>query len=307
MNSVKKKNLAQPPFYFMPAEWEPHRGTLIAWPTNQETWEGNEIPVQEDMAVLASLLSQVEDVFIATKSSDNTKKISESIAAKNGNPSRVYFPLVSNNDCWMRDAGPNYVWSRQKPFAAAINNWRYNAWGGKYPPWDEDTTIKTKFSRWIGCENLFEPDMILEGGSIDVNGEGVLLTTESCLLNPNRNPDLSRKEIEKRLKQFLGISKIIWLKEGISGDDTDGHIDDFARFVNKDTIVCSSEENPKDENFSPLREAYSQLTHEKKYWRRSLSRGQTPHAFPKVFQGFQGPCFVCQFLLCQRDSAASCF
>ncbi|MBN2145034.1 MAG: agmatine deiminase family protein [Candidatus Aureabacteria bacterium] len=281
--------------YFMPAEWNIHRGTLIAWPTNPETWKGTEHQVQEDMAVLASAISQFEDVYISTKPLDDKQAILQSVIHQGGHLSRIHFPPVSNNDCWMRDTGPNYVWSHSEKKNWAITNWGYNAWGGKYPPWDDDNQIKKRFAEWIGCPALLEPEMILEGGSIDVNGEEVLLTTKSCLLNPNRNPHLNQKSIENKLRQYLGIRKIIWLEQGIAGDDTDGHIDDFARFVNPHIIVCSHEEDPKDENFEPLDEAYKQLLSETNLMGKPFHIVKLPMPEPKYFQDFRIPASYANF------------
>jgi agmatine deiminase len=135
----------------------------------------------------------------------------------------------------------------------AIVNWGYNAWGGKYPPWDEDDAIPTRIAR-LQEVPMFDAGMILEGGSIDVNGAGIVMTTESCLLNPNRNPDLTREHIEQKLKEHLGVDLVLWLGDGLVGDDTDGHIDDLARFVDQDTIVTIVEDDPADENHDALRE-----------------------------------------------------
>src|SRR5262249_33729085 len=140
----------------------------------------------------------------------------------------------------------------------AVVDWGYNAWGGKYPPYDLDDAIPQHVARYLDVP-LFQPDMILEGGSIDVNGRGTLLTTEACLLNPNRNPNLSRSEIEQALRDYLGITKILWLGEGIVGDDTDGHIDDLARFVNPTTVVVVVEDDPTDANYKPLQDNLHRL------------------------------------------------
>jgi len=144
------------------------------------------------------------------------------------------------------------------PAPVAILDWNYNAWGNKYPPFDLDEVAPTRVAEILEVP-VFYPGMILEGGAIDVNGAGALLTTESCLLNKNRNPNLSRDEIEQRLRDYLGVREILWLGDGIAGDDTDGHIDDLARFVSESTIVTAVEENRDDENYEPLRKNLARL------------------------------------------------
>lgn len=172
---------------------------------------------------------------------------------------RIFFHPFGTNDAWCRDHGPNYILRVQNgTVEKAIVDWGYNAWGGKYPPFDLDDAIPTKIANWQGV-HCFKPDMILEGGSIDVNGKGCLLTTMSCLLNPNRNPHLTKEQIEQKLKDYLGITHILWLGEGIVGDDTDGHIDDITRFVSPDTIVTALEEDKSDDNYEPLKENYERL------------------------------------------------
>ena len=167
---------------------------------------------------------------------------------------------IPTNDPWCRDHGP--VFLTRDPAAAgprlAIVDWDYNAWGGKYPPCDFDEVVPTRIGEILGVP-IFYPRMILEGGSIDVNGAGALLTSESCLLNPNRNPALGRAEIEQRLRDYLGVTEILWLGDGIEGDDTDGHVDDLARFVHERTVVTVVEENRDDANFEPLQENLARL------------------------------------------------
>jgi len=163
---------------------------------------------------------------------------------------------VPTDDAWIRDFGPIFVTRERRELAAVA--WQYNAWGGKYPPWDRDDRVPHALAERLGIE-AFVPGMVLEGGSIDVDGGGALLTTEGCLLNPNRNPQLTREEIEQRLCDFLGARRILWLGEGIVGDDTDGHIDDLARFVAPGVVVTVLAEDRSDENFARLSENYDRL------------------------------------------------
>ena len=188
---------------------------------------------------------------------------------------RISFHRIPTNEPWCRDHGPIFLtrdegWSRLAPEPTpavrgegapallAIVDWDYNAWGNKYPPFDLDEVVPTRLAQILNVP-VFYPRMILEGGAIDVNGAGALLTTESCLLNPNRNPNLRREEIEQRLRDFLGVREILWLGPGIAGDDTDGHVDDLARFVSERRVVAVVEDDPRDENYAPLQENLARL------------------------------------------------
>jgi len=170
---------------------------------------------------------------------------------------RVTFYRIPTNEPWCRDHGPIFLTRNADP-RLAIVDWDYNAWGGKYPPCDLDEVVPTRAAQFLHLP-VFYPRMVLEGGSIEVNGAGALLTTESCLLNPNRNPSLGRAEIEQRLRDYFGVEDILWLAEGIEGDDTDGHIDDLARFVSENTVVTVVEENREDKNYEPLQENLARL------------------------------------------------
>jgi agmatine deiminase len=172
----------------------------------------------------------------------------------------VFLHQNPTNDAWCRDHGPVFV-DRETASGRreqAIVDWGYNAWGGKYPPFDADDVVPSR----IGAEfkiRVFHPGIVMEGGSLEVNGKGTLLTTESCLLNPNRNPSLSKGQIEQYLRDYLGVSHILWLGDGIQGDDTDGHVDDLARFVDENTVVTVVEDDPRDPNFAPLRDNLDRL------------------------------------------------
>jgi agmatine deiminase len=179
------------------------------------------------------------------------------IARAGADLANVEFYNHPTNDAWCRDHGPIFV-RGARTGEVAVTDWEYNAWGGKYPPFDRDNRIPRLTARALGLRR-FEGGMVLEGGSIDVNGSGLLLTTEACLLNKNRNPGLSRGQIEERLGQFLGVKKVLWLGDGIAGDDTDGHVDDLARFFSEDGIVTAVERNRRDVNHRALAENLERL------------------------------------------------
>jgi agmatine deiminase len=245
--------------YRMPAEWEPHEATWLSWPHKEASWPGKFEPVPAIFAELTKHLTASELVRINVADEDFAEQVRIELHKANVDLSRVTFHFNPTNDAWCRDHGPVYVVrARNGQRERAINDWGYNAWGNKYPPYDLDDVVPTRIAREFH-EPLFTPTIVMEGGSLDVNGRGTLLTTESCLLNPNRNPHLTKAQIEQYLRDYLGVTNILWLGDGIVGDDTDGHIDDLTRFVSADTIVTVIEEDPADENYEPLQENYQRL------------------------------------------------
>jgi len=172
--------------------------------------------------------------------------------------SRIHFYMHPTNDAWCRDHGPAFLMNKQDPTKKAIVDWNYNAWGNKYPPFDQDDVIPTKIGQALGYE-VFHPGIIMEGGSVDFNGAGTVITSTACLLNPNRNPHLNQSQIEQYLMDYYGQDQVLWVDEGIVGDDTDGHIDDTVRFVNEDTVITVIEENKQDENYGLLQHNLKQL------------------------------------------------
>ncbi len=255
--------------YRMPAEWAPHRGTWLSWPHRESSWPERFAPVPGVFVEIVKQLSAVEEVHInitgAPMAADVTARLRAAgiVAVDLGRPpaapGRVFLHHNPTNDAWCRDHGPCFI---QRTVAGrteqAIVDWGYNAWGGKYPPFDADDVVPTRIGAEFGIE-VFHPGVIMEGGSLDVNGRGTLLTTESCLLNANRNPALTRVQIEQALRDYLGVRHILWLGDGIEGDDTDGHIDDLTRFTDPETIVTVVEDDPADINYAPLRENLRRL------------------------------------------------
>jgi len=242
--------------YRMPAEWEPHAATWLSWPRR----EGISFPDSFDR-VLPALRAMIEALIESEQVCINVWNGAHEAEAHQvlaGLPmERVSFHRIPTNEPWCRDHGPIFLTRPLDPKLAIID-WDYNAWGGKYPPYNLDEVVPTRVAETLDVP-VFYPRMILEGGAIDVNGAGALLTSESCLLNQNRNPNLSRDEIEQRLRDYLGVRQILWLGDGIAGDDTDGHIDDLARFVSEQTVIAVIEEDRDDENYEPLQENLSRL------------------------------------------------
>jgi agmatine deiminase len=242
--------------YRMPAEWEPHEATWLSWPHNAESWPDAFEPVPAIFADIVAGLHDHEEVRILA-GSDELEASARAVLRDRGCEShRVRFFRIPTNDAWIRDHGPIFV--RHPERGIAMTDWGYNAWGGKYLPYDLDDRVPARINETLHLPR-FEPGIVLEGGSIDVNGRGTLLTTESCLLNPNRNPSLSKQEIEGRMRDFLGVRHVVWLGDGIVGDDTDGHVDDLTRFVDPTTVVTAVEEDRADENYRPLADNLERL------------------------------------------------
>jgi agmatine deiminase len=241
--------------YRMPAEWEPHLGTWFTWPRP----EGISFPDKYDTvppvyAELITELVKVEAVHINVWNEEKEIWVRELLRLSGTPVEGVHFHHFPAYEPWCRDHGPIFVVREENGLRErAIIDWGYNAWGGKYPPFDLDDQIPVHVAALRDLP-LFSPGIVMEGGSIDVNGRGTLLTTKACLLNPNRNPHLNQSQIEGCLKDYLGVQQVLWLGEGIVGDDTDGHIDDISRFVDEKTIVTVVEDDPADPNYEILRE-----------------------------------------------------
>ena len=239
--------------YRMPAEWEPHAATWIAWPHNRDDWPGKFTPIPWLYVEIVRHLHVSERVRILTRDRERPARM---LARAGVDLAQIDFMKYDTDRVWTRDYGPMFVrWGSE----LAINNWRFNGWA-KYSNWKRDDRIAARVARARKLP-LFEPGLVLEGGAIDVNGEGDLLTTEECLLSPvqARNPGRSREEIEQALRDYLGVRRVLWLGRGIAGDDTHGHIDDIARFVGPSTAVAAVEPDRADPNHAPLAENVERL------------------------------------------------
>jgi len=239
--------------YRMPAEWEPHAATWLSWPHDPVTFPGRVEAAEDCYRQMIRALAPHERVNLLVKDDDAHERVARWLVAEG--IKNVVLWDVPPADVWFRDYGPIFVKRETGGGRAevAMTKWRFNAWGDKYETLLPDNEIPHRLQPHLGLP-MFEAGIVMEGGSLEVNGAGTLLTTEQCLLNRNRNPSLSKAQIEQKLKDFLGVTNVLWLKEGIEGDDTDGHIDDIARFVNPTTVVIAQEEDEDDENFRPLRE-----------------------------------------------------
>ena len=243
--------------FHMPAEWATHRATWLSYPHNENSWPGKIETIFPSYNLFIKTLAEDEEVHISVLDQKMFDEVSAALRGIGADMHNVFLHQFKTNDAWCRDHGPAFLVDESGKCAAMVN-WRYNAWGGKYPA-ELDNEIPRLIHSVYPELQLLDADIVMEGGSIDVNGVGDLLTTTSCLLNPNRNPQLNQSQIEQYLCKYYGVQNVIWLGDGIMGDDTDGHVDDLSRFVSEDTIVTAVEEDKWDENYQPLQDNLKML------------------------------------------------
>ncbi len=237
--------------YRFPAEFAPHEATWLSWPHKEASWPGKIASIYPSYTAFIRELAQVEKVRINVVNESMRSTARVMLEEAGVNMSAVEWFLHPTNDAWCRDHGPAFLINPDAAQPKAVVDWDYNAWGGKYPPFDLDDVIPTRIAEHYGYP-LFKPGIIMEGGSVDFNGEGTVITSTCCLLNENRNPHLDRATIERYLIDYYGQDQVLWVEEGVIGDDTDGHIDDTVRFVNADTVITVVEEDKQDENYALL-------------------------------------------------------
>jgi len=245
--------------YYFPAEFELHHATWLSWPHKEASWPGKIDSIFPVYAKFIKLLAEGEQVNINVIDGVMKQKALHHLRDQGADLQNINFFHHPTNDAWCRDHGPAFLVNPKAKDRKIIVDWGYNAWGGKYPPFDLDDQIPTLIARHYNIPVVY-PGIVMEGGSVEFNGRGTVLTTTSCLLNKNRNPHLDQKQIEEFLHGYYGVDHILWLGDGISGDDTDGHIDDLTRFVNEDTVVTVVETDRKDENYKPLQENLRNLS-----------------------------------------------
>lgn len=278
----------------MPAEWEPQTAIWLSWPHKRASWPGQFRPIPYVFAGIVTQISRFEEVRINCAAALQPR--AKRLCAKAGaDMTKVTFYDHPTNDAWCRDHGPIFVRNDQAR-EIAVTDWVHTAWGGKYPPYDLDNTIPPLVAKKLKLRR-FENDMVLEGGSIEVNGGGLLLTSEQCLLNKNRNPHLTREQIEQNLRDYLGVKTVLWVGEGIVGDDTDGHIDDITRFYRADGFITCVESNRRDPNHKLLAENLERLQGFRTPQGRKFSVVELPMPKPFAFQGQQVPASYANFLI----------
>ncbi len=242
--------------YRFPPEWAPHAATWLSWPFDDALWEGYLEPVRQDFAGLVAIIARYEPVVLNVRDDEAERDARARLAAAGVDLTRVRFHPVPLNDAWFRDNGPIFV--QDAAGTVALVDWRFNAWGGKYAPWDADDRAPAAVARTLGMRR-FTYDVVMEGGALEVNGQGVCLTTRSCLRTPERNPDLDEEGLERVLRDALGIRRLVWLERGLEGDHTDGHIDTITRFSDDCTIVTAVTDDRDDANYAPMQTNLAQL------------------------------------------------
>lgn len=285
--------------YYFPAEFTAHEATWLSWPHKEASWPGKIHTVYPSYAKFVKYISEGEKVHIMVKDQE-MRQFAESHLEKEGvDFDQLTFHFFPTNDAWCRDHGPAFLVNKNPTLQKAVVNWGYNAWGDKYPPYDLDNLIPKKVAHHLGLP-CFEPGIIMEGGSVDFNGAGTVLTTEACLLNPNRNPQLNKAQIEKYLMDYYGIKQVLWLKDGIKGDDTDGHIDDLCRFVNEDTVVTVLEEVKEEENYEVLKANLDLLQAFRLLDGRPLKILELPMPSPVIYEDCQLPASYANFYIANK-------
>jgi agmatine deiminase len=276
----------------MPAEWEPHEATWIAWPHNHEDWPGRFAPIPWVYAEIVKKLSKVERVRILVANPETERKARRHLTKVGANLPAVEFYHYPTDRVWTRDYAPVFV--KNDAGDRAIIDWQFNGWS-KYDNYEQDNAIPQHLAKRLEVP-VWSPEVVMEGGAIDVNGQGLLLATEECLLSPiqARNPHLSKEQVEQALSDALGIDRVLWLRNGIVGDDTHGHVDDLARFVDPDTVVIATEDDPTDENHKILCENESLLA---RYPVRSV---RLPMPDPLYFNGQRLPASYANFYIANK-------
>jgi len=291
--------------YRLPAEWTAHQATWLSWPHNPETWPVGLEAVERIMAQAVRALRAGEVVHINVLDRDHEARVRAQLGPDEG-AYPVRYHHIPTNDAWCRDHGALFVVrpGREAPLVAV--DWGYNAWGGKYPPYDLDDAVPRHMAEALDVPCI-PAGMVLEGGSVEVNGTGLLLTTAACLLNPNRNPHLTRPEIEQCLREMLGVERILWLAGELAGDDTDGHIDNLARFVSEDTVVTVVERDPLEENYAVLQDNVARLREMKTLEGQPLRVIGLPMPSPIYLDGTRLPASYANFYVGNRVVLLPCY
>ena len=291
--------------YRVPAEWEPHEATWLAWPHNPEDWPGKFQPIPWIYAEIVRLLAAHEHVHLIVENAASERRVTGSLRRAGANLDQVSFHAWPTDRGWTRDSGPIFI--RSAEGRVALTNWQFNGWA-KYSDWQLDDQLPGRVSEllvlpeWqpsIQIENGAKHRIVLEGGSIDVNGAGLMLTTEECLLSEvqQRNPGVSREQLEQIFSDYLGIDQVIWLNRGVAGDDTHGHVDDITRFVGTDTIVTAVEPDTSDANHEPLAENLARLNAARTPAGKQFTLVELPLPRPVVFRGQRLPASYANFYI----------
>jgi agmatine deiminase len=300
--------------YYFPAEFAAHTATWLSWPHKEASWPGKIHTIYPFYSRMVRELTGGEEVRINVKDVAMQASAVGHLELAGVDMSKVRFFFHPTNDAWCRDHGPAFLINPAAAEKKVIVDWNYNAWGNKYPPFDLDDVIPSLIGKDLGIP-VYHPGIVMEGGSVDFNGAGTLITSTCCLLNPNRNPQLNRDQIEGYLRDYYGVEQILWVSEGIIGDDTDGHIDDTVRFVNEDTVVTVIEEDHHDENYQLLQDNLAELSRMRLLNGKQLNIVELPMPSAVVYEDQRLPASYANFYIanesvivptyrCDRDGRA---
>lgn len=282
--------------YTFPAEWEKHSATWLSYPHNENSWPGRINDIFPAYNQFIKEISKGEDVNINVQNEEMLNKVKTDLSAIGTNMSKIKFFVHPTNDAWCRDHGPSFLINPKSDKPKVIVNWEYNAWGNKYPH-DLDNTIPLKIAEKLGLP-VFNAGIVMEGGAVDFNGKGTLITSKACLLNKNRNPLLTQTQIENYLCDYYGVDQVLWVNDGIEGDDTDGHIDDTVRFINEDTVVAAVEPNKNDANHLILKENIELLKEFRLLNGKQLNIVELPMPEPMYIDDQRVPASYANFYIC---------
>jgi len=284
--------------YYFPAEFARHSATWLSWPHKEESWPGKIETIFPVYAQFIKLVAEGEKVNINVADEAMRQKAIDYLNKAGADLSQVQFFFHPTNDAWCRDHGPAFLINDEEKRKMVVK-WNYNAWGEKYPPHDLDNQIPILIAKRYNLP-IATPGIVMEGGSVDFNGRGTVLTTTSCLLNPNRNAHLTQSQIENYLSNYYGVENILWLGDGIVGDDTDGHIDDITRFVDEEIVVTVIEENKNDENYRPLKENLESLGKMRLENGQSFRIVELPMPAPVIYQNQRLPASYANFYISNK-------
>jgi len=290
--------------YYFPAEFAPHRATWLSWPHKEESWPGKIDKIYPNYSLFIKYLSQSEKVCINVNDEAMKNFAIDCLQKQNVNINNVEFFFHPTDDAWCRDHGPAFLIRKKNTSPSGdrgliIVDWNYNAWGNKYPPFDHDDVIPTLIANHFNIP-VYHPGIIMEGGSVDFNGKSTLITSKSCLLNENRNKGYTQEKIEWFLYNYYGVDQVLWIDDGIVGDDTDGHVDDTVRFFNEDSVIAAVEENKNDANYNILQHNLKQLNEMRLINGKQLNIVELPMPDEVIYQHQRLPASYANFYISNK-------
>ena len=286
--------------YYFPAEFAPHSATWLSWPHKEASWPGKIHTIYPSYVNFIKELTKGEKVNINVADEAMKAFAMGQLGKEDVDMTKVEFFFHPTNDAWCRDHGPAFLVNPEAAIKKVIVDWGYNAWGNKYPPYDLDDVVPTLIGKHFNIP-VYHPGIVMEGGSVEFNGRGTVMTSTACLLNPNRNPHLNQLQIGEYLCHYYGMEQVLWVDEGIVGDDTDGHIDDTVRFVNEDTVITVIEENKQDENYERLQHNLQQLKAMRLLSGKQLSIVELLMPEELVYEDQRLPCSYANFYIANKS------